>query len=190
MQKTILILSFIFSVSLVTAQSYFTAAGIRGGDGIGVSVQQRVAKRLTIETILKNNSARDEFQVTAILQRHVPLIFRHLNFYTGAGLHKGFTNNVKEGVEIKDPFGLTVIGGLELSLNRFNISYDFKPAINLTGGEKTFYPETAISLRYVLVKDKFLKDMQKKRKKKKKQKARAKRKENRQGIFKGGFFGN
>lgn len=181
-----LLFSFLFFASTLTAQGYFTAAGVRVGDGFGVTVQQRVAKKITVEGIIKNTPSRDEFSVTVLGQRHVALLTRRLNFYTGIGLHKGFLNNQanqEPGNEFKAPFGITGIGGLELTLGKFNLSYDFKPALNLSGGTQTFYPETALSLRYVIVGNKVFKDMAKKKKKKRKAKERARKKKNGEGIY-------
>jgi hypothetical protein len=35
-----------------------------------------------------------------------------------------------------------------MTIGNINFSYDFKPALNLTGGEKTLYTQTAVSIRY------------------------------------------
>jgi hypothetical protein len=181
MKKLSFLLGFLFLTTLGMAQSYFTAGGIRIGDGIGISLQQRVAKKVTVEGILKNNNARDEFSVTGLIERHISLISRRLNFYTGIGLHKGFVHN--DELETKGPFGITAVGGLEFTIGKLNLSYDFKPALNLSGGTKVFYPDTALSLRYVIVGNKVLKNMKKNKKKKQRQKARDKRKKNGGGIF-------
>ena len=50
------------------------------------------------------------------------------------------------------PLGISGVIGAEITLGRFNISYDFKPAVNLRGGEKTFYSQTGVSVRYVAFK--------------------------------------
>ena len=180
MKKLSFLLAFIFAASVGMAQSYFTAAGVRVGDGFGVTLQQRIAKKVTVEGILKNNQTRNEFSVTGLVERHVPLISRRLNFYVGIGLHKGFTNSRESDFE--SPFGVTGIGGLEFTIGKLNLSYDFKPALNLTGGEQTLYPETALSLRYVIVGNKVFKDMAKSKRKKKRQKERAKKKADGKGI--------
>ena len=181
MKKLSFLIGFLFIATLGMAQSYFTSGGIRTGDGFGLTLQQRVAKKVTVEAILKNSNKRGEFSVTGLVERHVALIFRRFNFYTGIGLHKGFVND--EEISTKGSFGVTGIGGLEFTIGKLNFSYDFKPALNLTGGSKKFYPDTAISLRYVIVGNKVFKNINKKKKKKQRQKARDKRKKNRTGIF-------
>lgn len=181
MKKISFLIGFIFIATLGMAQSYFTAAGLRIGDGIGISLQQRIAKKVTIEGILKNNNARGEFSITGLVERHVPLITRRLNFYTGIGLHKGFVHD--EEIDTKGPFGVTGVAGLEFTIGKLCLSYDFKPALNITGGTKVFYPDTALSLRYVIVGNKVFKKMEKNKKKKNRQKKRDKRKKNGDGIF-------
>ncbi|MBK7337205.1 MAG: hypothetical protein IPJ00_14045 [Saprospirales bacterium] len=79
------------------------------------------------------------------------LITRHFNIYGGAGIHKGWSTSNRDFVD--DPYGLTFIGGAELTLGRINISYDFKPSLNIDGGERRFYTTQALSLRFVLIKD-------------------------------------
>ena len=158
------ILTFL-SVELM-AQSYNTAAGMRLGTEWGLTVKQRVAKKTTIEAILQSSLQREEFTVTVLGEQHYPLISRRLNVYAGAGLHKGWhTNSLEEAYQ--DPFGLSFVTGIEFTLGRLNLSYDFKPAVNISGGEKGFYSQTGVSMRYVLAKRKWLQGKNKNKKKKK-----------------------
>lgn len=153
--------------TLVQAQSYITAGGLRVGGGIGLSLQQRLAKRLTVEGIIQTQGKRDEVLATALLEKHIPIITKHFNIYGGAGIHKGWsTISDRTDESYVNPFGLTFVGGIEMTLGRINLSYDFKPALNLVGGTQFIYPQSAISVRYVFIKDKIF---DKKKKKKKKQ---------------------
>ncbi len=169
------LLSFFINQEAV-AQAYTTAGGIRLGTEWGLTLQQRIAKRVTIEGILQKGITKDEFVVTALAERHYPLISKRLNFYTGAGLHKGWKTN--DELSYENPFGITGIAGLEFTIGRLNLSYDFKPSLNISGGESPFYLHTGISLRYVLVKQKVFNNITKGNKKKKKQRQKAKRKKN------------
>ncbi len=145
------------SIVCAQAQSYNTAMGMRLGTDWGITIQQRVAKRTSIEMIVQSSLQREEAIITLMGEQHMPFLTRRLNFYAGGGFHKGWGNppTSVEGTPVEDytnPWGISLIAGLELSLGRFNISYDFKPAINIKGGESTFYPQTGISLRYVIIK--------------------------------------
>lgn len=152
MKRQIILLSILGLMAMnADAQSYITAAGARVGKDWGLSLQQRLTKRMTIEGIAETSFSRDEVMLTGLLERHLPIFTRHFNLYGGVGIHKGWSTNRREFVD--DPVGLSFIGGAELTIGRFNISYDFKPALNVYGGERRFFTTSALSVRYVLIKD-------------------------------------
>ena len=161
------------------SQSYDLTGGIRLGTDWGITSQVRLAKKTTAELIVQSSLQREEVTITALAEQHSPLISRRFNFYAGGGLHKGWNSATNEITPIKDPFGLTLIAGAEFTLLRLNISWDFKPAINLVGGEKKIYTQTGVSLRYVIFKKNHF---EKARKKRQRTKRREERRENRQGF--------
>lgn len=180
MKYHILPIFFVFAATWLSAQSYITAGGLRLGTDWGLTFQQRVLDHVSVEGIAQQSFQREEFMLTGLVERHYPIVFDGLNFYFGGGLHKGWNNqpvSTENPNGVKDPFGITGIGGLELSLGRINISYDYKPALNLTGGEKAFYMQTGLSVRYVFYSNH---DMKKKQRAKKKEA----RKEKIRDIFK------
>jgi hypothetical protein len=170
-----------FSWNGVNAQSYDLTAGMRMGTDWGLSTQFRVAKKVTIEGILQSSLQREEVLLTALVEQHNPLLTRRMNFYYGIGFHKGWINSDPE-LSLKDPAGVTMIAGLEFTIAKLNLSYDIKPAVNITGGEHRFYTQSGISMRYVIAKKnsifKVNKKKQRERRKRKRQRARAKRKRN------------
>lgn len=150
--KRIILLSILGLMAMqADAQSYITAVGARLGSDWGLTLQQRLTKRLTVEGLAETSFKRDEVMLTGLLETHLPLITRHFNIYGGAGIHKGWSTSNRDFVD--DPFGITFIGGAELTIGRFNVSYDFKPSLNLDGGERRFYTTQALSVRFVLIKD-------------------------------------
>jgi hypothetical protein len=169
------------AASVARGQSYDLTGGIRLGTDWGLTSQIRVAEKTTAELILQSSLQREELLVTALAEQHSPVIGKRFNFYGGGGVHKGWSTAPVEsaGEAVKDPFGLTFVAGAEFTLFRLNVGWDFKPAINLTGGEKKVYTQTGVSLRYVFVKKN---QWEKNRKKKQRQKRREERRENRQGI--------
>ena len=168
-QATTIFIVMLLGSTFVQAQSYITAGGIRVGSGIGLTLQQRLTKRITVEGIIQTQSKRDEVMATALVQRHFPIITKHFNIYGGAGIHKGWsTTSIRNEVDYTNPFGVTFVGGIEMTLGRVNLAYDFKPALNLSGGTQFLYPQSAVSVRYVFIKDKIF-DKKKKKKKKKNQ---------------------
>ena len=153
---------------LLQAQVYNTVGGIRLGTDWGITAKHRIDKKVTLEGIFQSSLSKEELLITGLIEKHSSLITKHLNFYTGIGLHKGWNSTVAEGAVIKDPFGVTAIAGAEFNLGRLNLSWDFKPAFNLVGGERTLYSQTGISLRYVFVKKPLFKKKNKRKKGKKK----------------------
>ncbi|MEL6276089.1 MAG: hypothetical protein AAFU03_13400, partial [Bacteroidota bacterium] len=50
---------------------------------------------------------------------------------------------------------------------QLNLSYDFKPAINISGGNRTIYAQTAVSVRYIIARRNGIFDRQKERERRK-----------------------
>jgi hypothetical protein len=150
--KKIILLSVLGLAAIhADAQAYITAVGARIGSDWGLTLQQRLTKRITLEGIAESSASRDEVMLTGLLETHLPIFVRHFNLYGGAGIHKGWSTNTRDFID--DPMGLTLIGGVELTLGRINLSYDFKPSLNVTGGERRFFTTSALSARFVLIKD-------------------------------------
>ena len=130
-------------------QAYNTAGGIRFGTDWGLTLRQRVYENITAELLIQSSLQREETAITLLGINHQPILIRNLNLFYGAGLHKGWYTE-KEGEPVKsDPFGFDLMGGIEFTIAKVNLSWDFKPAINISGGESTFYSQTGVSLRYV-----------------------------------------
>ena len=146
---TLLLLLIAFALS---AQKYTTAAGGRIGTGIGLTLQQMVWDKTTVEVIFKQKFKADQIDLTLLLERHNKLIGKRLNFYVGAGPHIGWSTKPDSAYD--NPLGFTGIAALEFTAGHLNLSWDFKPAVNIIGGSKTLETETAVSLRYVFIKAK------------------------------------
>lgn len=171
----IIIGALLLLVNFVSAQSYNTGVGLRMGTEWGLTVRQRIHQNYAAEMLLQSSLQREETQLTILGLIHKPILTRRLNFYYGAGFHKGWADQVE--VSYEDPWGIDFIAGLELTIGKVNLSYDYKPAINLSGGEKTFYSQTGLSLRYVIWKrDKYPWEQNSKNK-------RNKRKKGKGGLF-------
>ncbi|MCB0650509.1 MAG: hypothetical protein KDC85_04475 [Saprospiraceae bacterium] len=163
-----LILGILLACSFqLASQSYDISMGVRLGTDKGITYKQRIAKRVTLEGIIQSSFQREEAMVTLLAEKHMPFITRRVNFYTGGGFHKGWLSIPESNLPVKDPFGVTLIAGLEFTAARINVSWDFKPAINIVGGEKRIYSQTGVSVRYVIKKRKVLNLRQNGNKKKK-----------------------
>ncbi len=137
---------------MLHAQKYTTAIGARFGSGVGLTLQQKLWNKTTVEGILQQSYKRDEVRFTALLEQHNKLLGKRLNFYLGAGPHVSWNSNFETGTQ--QDWGVTGVAGLEFTLGRLNLSWDFQPAVSLSNDFGAFRPQTGVSLRYVMVKAK------------------------------------
>jgi len=183
MKKLIVFFLFFSSFNYIFGQSYDLAAGVRLGTDIGLSIQLRlppINKNFTLETIIQSSLERDENMFTILGEQHIPIATRRINIYGGGGVHFGWPDSgLKESGYIA-PAGLTLVGGGEINFKNFNLSADFKPAINLKGGEKTFYSQTALTVRFIPFKRYDIWESPREKRKKQRIKNRDSRKKNRQ----------
>lgn len=155
MKKILTVFTFFCLCIQMNAQKYQTAAGARVGSRFGLSVQQKVLKNSTIEGIFQTNiGSKDDIMLTFLWEQHNKLIGKRLNFYYGAGIHKGWIVSNSVESKLEDPSGLSLIAGLEMTLGRLNLSLDYKPVINVISGERFYESQSALSLRYVFIKAK------------------------------------
>jgi len=152
MHKTVFLFFALITGVALQAQKYSTAAGIRLGSGIGISVQQSVGGNNTVEGIIQKGFLNHYTQVSALFEQHHGVLSRGTNFYLGAGPQIGIYGNSGKTATIKNAFGASFIGGLELKLGKTILSFDYKPSINLSGGTSFLDSQAGFSLRYVLVK--------------------------------------
>jgi hypothetical protein len=158
MKRITIVVFGLFLWAGVAAQSYNTAFGLRMGTDWGFTAKQRIFKHTTLELIGQSSLQREELNLTLLAEQHFKLLFRRFNVYLGGGVHKGWVNQsaFDDGqtvaVPYDDPWGVTMIAGAELTIGRLNVSYDFKPAFNVEGGDRRFYYQTGISIRYVIFK--------------------------------------
>ncbi|MFT4663961.1 MAG: hypothetical protein ACI9XB_000902 [Gammaproteobacteria bacterium] len=154
----ILLFPLLFSYSESQAQHYRTAAGIRLGSEktIGLSIQQLVYKKITLEGILQVGAGNSSLNSIIVLaEQHQKILFKRLNLYYGLGLHKSwYNNNSTLEDEFRNPSGVAAITGLELAVGKMTVSLDIQPNLNVVGGNQFLNTTTAVSLRYVLIKPK------------------------------------
>ncbi len=151
----LLFFAFLIFPVFLSAQSYDAALGLRLGTDWGATVQLRVPqvqKNFVVEAILQSSLQRDEGSFTLLGKQHRPLLSRRINLFYGAGVHAGWNNEIEKetGEAIGGPIGIDGVIGLEATFAKINLAYDFKPAINVSGGNQLLYTQTAISVRYVI----------------------------------------
>lgn len=131
-----------------SAQKYRTAAGLRvGRDNFGVTVQQKILERTTLEGI--GLVGTREVSATLLAEQHFGLLGKSLNYYLGAGAHVGIQKN-------DGGFGgVDAIAGVEYKIAFVPVvlSLDVKPSVEISSDDWFRFP-AALSVRYILVKDK------------------------------------
>jgi len=165
------------SASPLLAQSYGTSAGIRLGSNkhhrtLGVSVQQRVLKDITLEGILQSDFSNNH-TAHLLVEKHSRIISKRFNYYYGAGMSVGSEESLernRETREITRTYGngtlnADLIFGVEMTLLKTNISLDYKPSVNIIGNRGPWYAgQVGISARHVIVKSAEQKRNQRKKK--------------------------
>ncbi len=130
------------------AQKYRTAAGLRlGKNNFGLTVQQKVFEKTTLEGLGLVSSR--EVSATVLAERHFGILGPSLNYYFGAGGHLG-RNKDTGGFG-----GFDALAGVEykVAFVPLVLSFDFKPTIEINSADWARFP-AALSVRYVLIKDK------------------------------------
>lgn len=155
MRQKISIFLFLFP-SLLWAQSYNTAAGIRVGSGLGMSVQQRISEKTTIEGIAQRKWVENSpTTVTALLRRHKAIKGRALNAYMGVGAHRTWT-------EADDMYGVDGIVGVEGTIFYLNTSLDYRPLWNVNVEKGNYQGQVGVTVRYVIKQAPYIKKKAKK----------------------------
>ncbi len=144
------------------SQQYTTTAGLRMGRSIGLTVNQRFARKLSVEGILQTNLS-GETTLHGLIRQHRSILTRRANLYYGAGIHTGSTT------------GIDGMLGVEMTFLRVNVSLDIKPMVNVVGvtGFNVFQVQPGASVRYVVFKSG---DNKKKRERDKRRRQRQKQK--------------
>lgn len=178
-KRSLLILLFMMLWAYpVFSQGYITSIGARVGSNdnfrmVGLSLQQRVFKKLTLEGIVQSDFNQNT-TLHLLGEYHQDIISKNFNFYLGAGLSGGWEAfNDKDNAVQDKTMGADLIAGIELTMLHWNVSLDYKPNFNIYGRESWYQGQIGISVRAVLLNDSDIK-------KHKREKAREKRKKERQ----------
>lgn len=183
---------FFFSIlvitsSIVSGQMYGNALGIRLGNdsdhrSLGLTYQQRIAKKLTVEGIFQSDFKQNT-TFHGMIQKHEPLLSRRFNYYLGTGISLGSyypATNISpslQPVNSKASLGVDLLAGIELTMLKYTLSLDYKPNFNLVGRDNWYQGQVGLSLRAVILSGKEYEKKIKQREKEKKQKEREKKRE-------------
>ena len=149
-----LLLIFLFLTTALWSQKYNYTAGVRIGTEFGGTVAARIGKKATLEGLGQYSHFYNSSRIAVLLRQHQGLLGKRFNIYIGGG--PGWSWYHSEDQDIKDEQSLNVLAifGVEGTIGRLNISWDYKP-VYAFAGPRTFSSETALSLRYVIIKRKW-----------------------------------
>lgn len=150
----VVLLGILISVAVVQAQDYNTGIGVRGGLSNGLTVKHFLNSNAAVEGIL--STRWQGVNITGLYEIHSQAFQTpRLNWYYGLGGHIGFWDGNRNHPWFNDG-SYTIVGidgiiGLEYNIEPipFNISLDYKPAINLIGHTGFWGDEVAFSLRFI-----------------------------------------
>lgn len=132
----------IASLSAASAQDYNWGVGVRiGGDLAGVTAKYKFNSSHAVEAIFAS-PWEGGLTLTALYERHIPVIDQGFNFYYGAGAHSG-------RIDKKFAFGIDGIIGLEYKLRDLPLvfSVDYKPMFNIIDKTKFRMADIAVGIK-------------------------------------------
>ncbi len=155
MKKLLIATVFVFSLVFnLSAQSYQTGIGLRGGFSNGLTIKHFLTESTAVEGILSTRWRG--FLITGLYELERTTSVSGLDWYYGIGGHVGFWNRVRDNNPFFDNDGGTVVGvdgiiGIEYTFDEIpiNLSLDWKPAFNLIGYTGFWGDNGAFSIRFV-----------------------------------------
>lgn len=137
---------------MATGQSYNNVFGLRVGQDMSVSMQQRVFKNYTVQFEHQDAMFSSVKQTSILAKKHYPLLTRRINVFLGGGLT--YRQHLMPGeTAIKSASqGAAVTFGGEFTIGKLNISYDYAPGFLLGEaiGTPRFYSSSGLAVRYVI----------------------------------------
>lgn len=148
------LLCLLLCLPLIGQAQYITAGGVCIGSDMGLTLQQRVWKKVTVEGVFETN-LRGDSRLSATVQRHYNIMFKGFNYYLGLGIHRGWEQLAYVDDNLDHPWGASGIVGVELKLGRSLLfSLHYRPGININGGQRFSYHQSGLSVRQVFIKEK------------------------------------
>jgi hypothetical protein len=135
------------------AQKYNIAGGLRWGGDLGLSISERIAKRITLEQNFNSADNNHYYSLFALARYHQPLVTKRFNWFYGGGV--GIVG-VKETGSTPESNSLSLIlqTGLEYTIKRATFYIALEPYAYINNRSPRFYVHKVFSLKYVIFKRK------------------------------------
>lgn len=145
----VLIIAFVQNLN---AQHYSLATGLRIGDNYGITIQGKLLKKTSAEVILHPGIGNNSNSVSFLIKRHQKILTDRISLYAGGGITQHWKNTDTDVTGNLNTGGIQTMLGAELTIGRYNISWDFAPSLFLWGSKSgALTGGTAVSVRYVLI---------------------------------------
>ena len=145
-------LGFLLFISAGQAQTYFTTGGLRLGSDYGLSLKQFIMKKTTVELILATeDNPKTNLGLSLLFDKHQPIITRNFNLFYGAGLSMNWFYENHEYASQRRKIGVPVQVGLEFTVGKINLSWDYTPILYISTNSNAFDTLKGLSVRYVFI---------------------------------------
>lgn len=136
----------------IHGQSYNNVFGIRVGDDMGVSMQQRLYKNYTVQIEHQDAMFSSVRQTSLVVKKHYPILTRRFNVFLGGGLSNRAILIPGESSTTANANGALINFGGEFTVGKLNITYDYSPGFLLgnTAGVPRFHSGSGLGIRYVI----------------------------------------
>ena len=138
----------------ISSRAQDNLIGIRGGWYNGISFQHYLSEGKAVEGLLQ--IARGGINITGLYELHEPISGADgFGFYYGAGAHLGIYQENRYNL-FGDRYsgsgaviGIDGIAGVEYIFDQIplQLSLDYKPALNIGGGDLWLFHDTALGIR-------------------------------------------
>jgi hypothetical protein len=151
-QKWIIAIGIVMTTVFMHAQRYDVVGGIRLGNDLGLSAAVRIADKFSIDGTAEFGLFTDHQFYTLMGKRHWSILgSKRFNLYGGAGVFSRIPELEYEGRTIGKAYGLSFVGGAELTVGRLTFAVDAMPMFTANNDQynKRYYANGGVSVRYV-----------------------------------------
>ncbi len=143
----------ITTIGISNAQKYNFAGGLRWGGNLGLSLSERVARRVTLEQNILSENDSYYYYLSALVRYHQPLITNRFNWFYGGGF--GIVG-IKETDIYPESTATSFVlqTGLEYTINRATFYVALEPYTFLANSHLRFKMDKMFSIKYVIIKRK------------------------------------
>lgn len=136
------------------SQSYNGVLGLKFGDDVGISYQQRVFKNYTLQIDHQDGLFTNIKQTSLIVKKHHGILTRRINVFLGGGVmtRQRINTNVENPSLINNNRAIVMAVGGELTFGKINLTYDVNPgmAFGPLNNQTRLFSTSSIGVRYTI----------------------------------------